>query len=135
MSSESGWREALAEYIGREARPVDKFGHQPRLYALTRAIGLKEPYDDDVVYAAAWLHDLGVFTGHRPEDLEALARWDNVAYALDQAPAVLERLQFPRDSKFLPCWKRCARTSPREIPPPSRALSCATPTSSSSSAP
>jgi uncharacterized protein len=97
MSSESGWREALAEYIGREARPVDKFGHQPRLYALTRAIGLKEPYDDDVVYAAAWLHDLGVFTGHRPEDLEALARWDNVAYALDQAPAVLERLQFPRD--------------------------------------
>jgi len=29
------WRAAVIEYIQREARPVDKYGHQPRLYALT----------------------------------------------------------------------------------------------------
>jgi uncharacterized protein len=52
-------------------------------------------YDDDVVYAAAWLHDLGVFIGHRPEDPEALSRWDNVTYAMDQAPAALARCGFP----------------------------------------
>jgi uncharacterized protein len=52
-------------------------------------------YDDDVVYAAAWLHDLGVFIGHRPEDPEALSRWDNVIYAMKQAPAALARCGFP----------------------------------------
>ena len=52
-------------------------------------------YDDDVVYAAAWLHDLGVFIGHRPEDPEELSRWDNVSYAMKQAPAALLRCGFP----------------------------------------
>ena len=52
-------------------------------------------YDDDVVYAAAWLHDLGVFIGHRPEDPLELSRWDNVAYAMKQAPAVLLQCGFP----------------------------------------
>src|ERR1019366_8370530 len=31
----------------------------------------------------------------RPEDPQALARWDNVAYAVEQAPGVLERAGFP----------------------------------------
>ncbi|HYF66068.1 MAG TPA: HD domain-containing protein, partial [Herpetosiphonaceae bacterium] len=52
-------------------------------------------YDDDVLYAAAWLHDLGVFIGHRPEDPAELARWDNVAYAVASVPAILGRLGFP----------------------------------------
>lgn len=78
-----------------EAIPVDKFGHQPRLYALTRLVGEGMSYDDDVVYAAAWLHDLGVFVGHRPEDPQKLSGWDNVAYAMRQAPALLCRFGFP----------------------------------------
>lgn len=92
---QSEWRRELAEYIGREAKPVEKFGHQPRLYQLTRAIGEGLVYDDDVVYAAAWLHDLGVFYGHRPEAPELLVRWDNVAYALERAPALLAGFGFP----------------------------------------
>src|ERR1700722_12027656 len=86
------FRSALADYVRIQALPIDKLGHQPRLYALTRLIGQGLSYDDDVVYAAAWLHDLGVFIGHRPEDPDELVRWDNVAYAVKQAPAVL--LQF-----------------------------------------
>jgi uncharacterized protein len=93
---EAAFRRAIREYIAREARPVDKFGHQPRLYALTLQVGAGLEYDDDIVFAAAWLHDIGVFIGHRPEDPEELARWDNVAYAVEKAPAVLEDVGFPR---------------------------------------
>jgi uncharacterized protein len=95
--SRDSYRQALAEYIEREAQPKEKYGHQPRLYALAVQVGRGMPYDDDVLYAASWLHDIGVFYGHRPEDPEALSRWDNVVYAMEQAPAVLASLSFPAD--------------------------------------
>jgi len=91
----SSFRDEIAAFIRREAQPVDKFGHQPRLYALTQLIGEGMEYDDDVVYAAAWLHDLGVFAGHRPDDHEKLAAWDCVAYALDKVPGILAAVGFP----------------------------------------
>lgn len=91
----SDFRAALVDYIRAEAKPVDKFSHQERLYTLTREIGVGQSYDDDVVFAAVWLHDLGVFIGHRPENPDALAAWDCVAYAMQQAPEVLSRLGFP----------------------------------------
>jgi len=94
---EASWRTAVVDYIRREALPVDKFGHQPRLYALTRAIGAGLSYDDDVVFAATWLHDLGVFVGHRPEDPVALAAWDNVAYAMERSPGLLLEFGFPEE--------------------------------------
>jgi uncharacterized protein len=89
------FRHLIAEVIEREARPVDKYGHQPRLYTLTRAIGEGLTYDDDIVYAAAWLHDIGVFVGNRPEDLEQLLRWDHVKYACDRATVILRESGFP----------------------------------------
>ncbi len=89
------FRLSLADYVRSQALPVDKLGHQPRLYALTRLVGQGMSYDDDVVYAAAWLHDLGVFIGHRPAAPEELSGWDNVSYAMKQAPAVLLRSGFP----------------------------------------
>jgi uncharacterized protein len=91
------FRSALATFIEAQAKPREKFGHQPRLYALTRAVGEGLNYDDDIVFAAVWLHDLGVFTGHRPEDLEELKRWDNTKYAMEQTPAILNRVGFPAD--------------------------------------
>jgi uncharacterized protein len=95
MRETSLWRETLAAFILEQAKPVEKYGHQPRLYALACEIGQSLVYDDDIVFAAAWLHDLGVFTGHRPEDPELLSRWDNTAYAIEQAPAILRGLDFP----------------------------------------
>jgi uncharacterized protein len=91
------WCSVLAAYLAEQANPVEKYGHQPRLYALTQRIGEGLDYDDDVVYAAAWLHDLGVFTGHRPEDPELLARWDHVVYAVDRTPAILRGAGFPEE--------------------------------------
>lgn len=93
--TELPYRAAIAAYIRAEAQPPDKYSHQLRLYRLAIEIGRDQTYDDDVLYAAVWLHDLGVFLGHRPADLEALARWDNVAYACAQVPALLERFGFP----------------------------------------
>ena len=104
----AAWRAAVIEYIKREARPVDKYGHQPRLYALTRSIGEQLTYDDDVVFATVWMHDLGVFIGHRPEDPVALAAWDNVKYAIERAPELLARSGFPL--KQIPAVVEAIRT-------------------------
>jgi uncharacterized protein len=88
-------RSALIHYIREQAKPTDKFSHQTRLYQIAKQLAGTEKFDDDVLFAAAWLHDLGVFVGHRPENLEELARWDNVAYAMEKAPSVLRELGFP----------------------------------------
>jgi uncharacterized protein len=97
MSDASGFREKIKAYIAQEALPVEKFGHQPRLYELTREAGAGLHYDDDVVFAASWLHDIGVFTGHRPEDPAKLATWDNVAYAMERTPSILRSMGFPEE--------------------------------------
>lgn len=99
-SQTSAWRRALADYIRAQAKPVDKYSHQPRLYALACQLATAPELagialDDDILYAACWLHDLGVFIGHRPEAPEALAQWDNLAYVLAQAPALLAGWGFP----------------------------------------
>jgi uncharacterized protein len=102
-------------YIREQARPVDKFSHQPRLYELTRQIGAGRRYDDDVVFAAVWLHDLGVFAGHRPEEPEALAKWDCVAYAVERTPEILARFGFPAEK--VPAVVAAIRThQPQENP-------------------
>ena len=93
------WRQQLCDYIRLQAQPVDKFSHQPRLYALACKLGADLEHDDDILFAACWLHDLGVFVGHRPEEPAALAHWDNVAYAIEQVPALLGRWNFP-DNKI-----------------------------------
>ena len=93
----STYRPFLETYIANHANPQHKFGHQPRLYALTKQIGQGLTYDDDVVFAAVWFHDLGVFIGHRPEDEDALKTWDHVAYITEKAPAILTEAGFPEE--------------------------------------
>jgi uncharacterized protein len=88
--------EAIAQYIRLNANPADKFSHQPRLYRLAGQLAVGVAHDEDVLYASAWLHDLGVFIGHRPDDSNALAAWDWIAYAMEKAPALLEQFGFPK---------------------------------------
>ncbi len=89
------YRSAIAAYIRTQALPPDKFSHQPRLYKIAAALGAGRPFDDDVVYGATWMHDIGVFVGHRPETLPELARWDHLAYAMRVTPDLLRRFGFP----------------------------------------
>ena len=110
-----GFRDALEAYIREQAKPVDKFSHQPRLYALTREVGAGQTYDDDVVFAAVWLHDLGVFIGHRSEEPEALAKWDCVTYAMQRTPELLKQFGFP--AAKIPAVVEAIRThQPQEKP-------------------
>ena len=95
--TQNSWRESVVAYIRAEARPIDKFGHQPRLYALAKEIGEGMEYDDDVLFAAAWMHDLGVFLGHRPEDPTRLASWDHVPYTIERSRELLKEWGFPAE--------------------------------------
>lgn len=109
------FRTLIANVIADEARPVDKYGHQPRLYALTRVIGEEFTYDDDVIYAAAWLHDIGVFMGNRPEDPELLGHWDHLGYACERAQTILKEAGFPEEK--IPAVLNCIRAhQPKDDP-------------------
>jgi uncharacterized protein len=89
------WRQSVIDYIRAEALPEDKFGHQPRLYALACRLGQGLNYDDDILFAAAWMHDLGVFLGHRPSDPAQLAAWDHVPYTVARTRELLAAWEFP----------------------------------------
>jgi uncharacterized protein len=54
-------------------------------------------YDDDILFAAAWMHDLGVFLGHRPQDPQQLARWDHVPYTIARTRTLLAGWGFPAE--------------------------------------
>ncbi|MBB5316408.1 HD domain-containing protein [Tunturibacter empetritectus] len=115
----SPYRAAIENYIATHANPTHKFGHQPRLYALTQQIGAglgpALTYDDDVVFAAVWLHDLGVFIGQRPEDPEALKTWNHVTYIIEKAPAILTEAGFPAEK--IPAVLEVIRThQPQDTP-------------------
>ena len=96
MNPQTDYRKAIVEYVRLNAKPPDKFSHQPRLYRVASQLAAGQQHDDDVLFAAAWLHDIGVFIGHRPEDPAALAVWDCVSYALAKAPVLLEAFGFPK---------------------------------------
>ncbi len=91
------WREQVIAYIRAEALPKDKYGHMPRLYSLAHRIAQGENCDDDVLFAAAWMHDLGVFLGHRPSDPDELAGWDHVPYTIAKSRELLWGWGFPED--------------------------------------
>jgi len=91
------WRRSVIEYIRTQALPVDKYGHQPRLYALAAKLGEGVEHDDDILFAAAWMHDLGVFIGHRPDSPEELARWDHVPYTIACTRELLPAWGFPAE--------------------------------------
>jgi uncharacterized protein len=94
-TEEKNWRASVIDYIRAEAQPADKFGHQPRLYALATQLAEGQDCDDDVLFAAAWMHDLGVFLGHRPSDPAELVRWNHVPYTIARSRELLSGWGFP----------------------------------------
>jgi len=107
------WREELISYIRTEALPIEKFSHQPRLYALTQLIDPEA--DADILFASVWLHDLGVFLGHRPAEKVELEKWDSAAYAVRVTPEILTRLGFPTEK--IPAVVECiANHQPHNTP-------------------
>ncbi len=115
MKVEAAYRAHLRSFLKNNANPPHKYGHQPRLYLLSCQIGEDQIYDDDLVFAAAWMHDLGVFIGHRPEDPLLLRQWDHVAYTTNKAPELLTSMGFPPEK--VPAVLEVIRThQPHDMP-------------------
>jgi len=97
--TEFGWRKAVTDYIAVEALPHDKLGHMARLYALAVRIGRMESleWDDEILFAATWMHDLGVFLGHRPKEKAELERWNHVPYTVARTRELLAGWGFPEE--------------------------------------
>ena len=65
------WRQQLADYIRAQAQPVDKFSHQPRLYALACELADGLPLDDDMAVIGgtyAFLGAVGDYVQHSAEE-------------------------------------------------------------------
>jgi hypothetical protein len=43
------------------------------------------------------MHGLGVFPGHRPEELERLKRWDHAPYTIDRSRELRTMWGFPEE--------------------------------------
>lgn len=115
------WRDSVVDYIRAEALPEDKFGHQPRLYALACRVGQGTEYDDDILFAGAWMHDLGVFLGHRPQDPAELSRWDHVPYTIARTRELLAEWGFPANK--LDGVAEAIRTHhPKDVPATAEAI-------------
>jgi uncharacterized protein len=54
-------------------------------------------YDHDILFAAVWMHDLGVFSGHRPDDPAQLSQWDHVPYTISRSRELLSAWGFPAE--------------------------------------
>src|SRR6201985_199373 len=110
FETQEGWRGAIVRRIRTEALPPEKFSHQARLYALTQQIAASftESVDDDVLFGATWVHDLGVFLGHRPSEPEALKRWNSTAYTVAHAREVRGECGFPEEK--IAAAVECIRT-------------------------
>jgi HD superfamily phosphodiesterase len=86
------WRESIEAKVGSLKHPAWGPEHCRRLYMLCREISALEnlPVDDDIVFAAAWLHDIGSFdefcVGETPPECAALA-----------ADKLLKRSDFPAE--------------------------------------
>ena len=102
------FRAAISAYIAKEAQPPEKFGHQPRLYALTRQVGEGQIYDDDVVYAGGLAARSWCLHAAPAGKSAELQRWDNTAYAMQQAPRILEEFGLP--SAKIPAVVEAIRT-------------------------
>lgn len=60
---------------------------------------------DDILFAA-WMDDLGVFWGYRPQDPAQLERWDHIPYTIARTRELLAAWGFPAEK-----WKRLRRSS------------------------
>ena len=71
------WRQTLTDYIRTQALPVDKFSHQPRLYALACRLAGDQPFDDDVLFAACCLRGeaFGFLSGEQLAGFAILTPW------------------------------------------------------------
>ena len=72
-SSAAGWREAVRRFAAEHFKnPAWGFSHSTRDYTLARRLAAADHVrlDDDVLYAAAYLHDMAAFAPYEKKDVD-----------------------------------------------------------------
>jgi uncharacterized protein len=90
----AGWREKIEQYAKAHLdHPAWGVAHARRNYELTKELARrsKMPIDDDAVYAAAYLHDIGAIEGYSKAGVEHMAR------ALELIDPILIDAGFPKE--------------------------------------
>ena len=85
------WRSALQKFVKTNMKhPAWGYSHSERDYALAKELAAADgvTLDDDVLFAAAYLHDVAAFAPFRTSD-------DHQDVAADLVPSLLEGTGFP----------------------------------------
>jgi uncharacterized protein len=85
------WRSKLLDLVKEMNHPVWGISHFKRIYDLTNFLGKSQEnqIDDDVIFAAAYLHDIGVFSPYRQEGKE------HSEVSAHYAEKILNEFEFP----------------------------------------
>jgi uncharacterized protein len=85
------WRSKLLSLVKEMRHPAWGITHFKRVYDLANLVGKSQEnqIDDDVIFAAAYLHDIGAFYPYRQEGK------DHAAVSAHQAEKLLKDIEFP----------------------------------------
>lgn len=101
----AAWREKIRQFAETSFRhPAWGYSHSLRDYDLARKLAVADgvTLDDDVLFAAAMLHDMGAFAPYAAKDV------DHADRAVDLAAGVLKDAGFPMEK--LPAVQSAIRT-------------------------
>jgi uncharacterized protein len=87
------WKDKLIEFVKDCKHPAWGFTHFTRVYELSLelATAQKADVDDDALYAAAYLHDIGAFEPFRQEGR------DHSDVAIENCDEILNSIDFPSE--------------------------------------
>jgi len=85
------WKDDLLAFAARFEHPAWGVSHCRRVYGLALQLAGDRPVDNDALFAAAYLHDVGAFAPYRREGV------DHAERSVQVAPEVLAAVGFPPD--------------------------------------
>jgi HD superfamily phosphodiesterase len=93
------WNEKLAEFVLKLEHPAWGHHHAMRVHAMSLELAHAENtiVDEESLFAAACLHDIGTFEEYRAEEV------DHAERSADLSPEILKGFGFPDDRIPLVC--------------------------------
>ena len=87
------WKQKLLDFAKEFEHPAWGFSHFNRIYELTLEIAATQQVDidEDVLHAAAYLHDIGAFKPYSQEGK------DHADVAIDNCDDILKSIEFPNE--------------------------------------
>ncbi len=64
------WRERLVHFFDEHKKPEWRYAHAYRIYHLARELDSEKLCDDDILFAASILHDIGAYPQYKEEGID-----------------------------------------------------------------